>query len=339
MRQRLAGKADSMALMDDDRSAELTDLLTGQDGVLRVKSAMKYLTRDALRWRVSSGRWQLPCRGIVVAQSGPLNEIQVLRIAALWAGHGAALAGLTAATLDGLRGFADGVSADRPIHVLIPAFCPVRRERPWLPVVVHYSRLLGEGDIHPLRQPPRTRIARSVVDAAAWMATDRGAQAVLAAGVQQRLVRVEDLAAVVTRNQRLPRRGLISNTLEDIAGGAQALSELDFTRLLRRHRLPEPDRQAQRLDSTGRRRWLDAAWEAARLIVEVDGIHHLDAAQYWADMDRDNDFTLSGYRVLRFPAFAVRYNPGLIARQIRDALAAARQPGLMSERGPGRMGP
>jgi very-short-patch-repair endonuclease len=340
MRPRLAGEAGWMVLTDDDRSAELTDLLTGQDGVLRVESAMKYLTRDVLRWRVSSGRWQLPCRGIVVAQSGPLTEIQVLRIAALWAGPGAALAGLTAATLDGLRGFADGGHrADRPIHVLIPACCPVRRVRPCLPLVVHYSRLLGEEDIHPLRQPPRTRIARSAVDAAAWMATDRGAQAVLAAAVQQRLVRVEDLATVVARNQRLPRRGLISNTLDDIAGGAQALSELDFTRLLRRHRLPEPDRQAQRLDSTGRRRWLDAAWEAARLIVEVDGIHHLDAAQYWADMDRDNDFTLSGYRVLRFPAFAVRYSPGLIARQIRDALAAARQPGLATERSPGRMGP
>ncbi|MDQ2813643.1 MAG: hypothetical protein M3Z75_17700 [Actinomycetota bacterium] len=42
---------------------------------------------------------------------------------------------------------------------------------------MHYSRLLRESDIHPLRLPPRTRMARSVIDAAAWMATDRGAQA------------------------------------------------------------------------------------------------------------------------------------------------------------------
>jgi hypothetical protein len=293
-----------------DHDAGLADLLSGQDGVLRVDSAMKYLTRDALRWRVTSGRWQQPCRGVVVAQSGPLTEIQVLRIVALWAGPGAALAGLTAATLDGLTGFADlGKPADRPIHVLVPAFCPVRRQRPRLPLVVHYSRLLGGDDVHPLRQPPRTRIARSLVDAAAWMATDRGAQAVLAAGVQQRLARVADLTAVVARNQRLPRRVVIKATLDDIAGGAQALSELDFTRLLRRHRLPEPDRQAQRRDASGRRRWLDAVWEAARLIVEVDGIHHMDAAQYWADTERDNDFILGGYRVLRFPAFVCGTTP------------------------------
>ncbi len=309
----------------DDHDAELADLLSGQDGVLCVEGAMKYLTRDALRWRVSSGRWQQPCRGVVVAHSGPLTEIQVLRIAALWAGPGAALAGLTAATLDGLQGFADrGRPADRPIHVLVPAFCPVRRQRPSLPLVVHYSRLLGDDEIHPLRQPPRTRIARSLVDAASWMATDRGAQAVLAAGVQQRLVRVADLTAVVARNQRLPRRAIIKATLDDIAGGAQALSELDFTRLLRAHRLPAPDRQAQRPDSSGRRRWLDAVWEAARLIVEVDGIHHMEAAQYWADTDRDNDFTLRGYRVLRFPAFVVRYNPGYVAGKVRDALRKER---------------
>jgi very-short-patch-repair endonuclease len=147
---------------------------------------------------------------------------------------------------------------------------------------------------------------------------------VLAAGVQQRLARPQDLRAVVTGNERRPRRAMLMATLDDIAGGAQALSELDLARLVRRYRLPEPDRQAPRRDSAGRCRWLDASWEAARLIVEVDGIHHLDAAQYWADMDRDNDFTLDGYRVLRFPAFVVRYHGDYVAGKIRGALGLAR---------------
>lgn len=306
---------------EGDSPPGLADVLSWHDGVLRADSAMKFLTRDALRWRVSSGRWQQPCRGIVVAQSGPLTELQALRIAVLWAGPGGALAGLTAASLDGLQGFTDrGQLAERPIHILVPASSPARRTRPDLPLVVHYSRLLGADDIHPMREPRRTRMARSLVDAAAWMATDRGAQAVLAAGVQQRLARLEDLSATVARNQRLPRRGMITDTLEDIAGGAHALSELDFTRLIRRYRLPPPDRQASRTDSAGRRRWLDAVWKTARLVVEVDGRHHMDAAQYWADMDRDNDLTVDGYRVLRFPAFLVRYHPGYVARKIRAAL-------------------
>src|SRR5579859_3675972 len=221
---------------EDDHDPVLAELLNSHDGVLHVDVAMKYLTRGALRWRVSSGRWQQPCHGIVVAQSGPLTEVQVLRIAALWGGPDAALAGLTASRLDGLSGFDDQgrPPAERPIHLLIPASAPMRRARPSLPLVVHYSRLLGPDDVHPLREPRRTRVARSLVDAAAWMGSDRGAQAVLAAGVQQRLVRPGDLLAVVTANRRLARRAMISATLDDIAGGTQALSELDLSRLVGR---------------------------------------------------------------------------------------------------------
>ena len=84
-------------------------------------------------------------------------------------------------------------------------------------------------------------MARSLVDAAAWMPTDRGAMGILAAGVQQRLARVDDLGQVVVRIEKLRRRALMTGVLVDIAGGAQALSELDFTRqVVRRHRLPEP---------------------------------------------------------------------------------------------------
>jgi very-short-patch-repair endonuclease len=298
----------------------LAALLREQDKVIDTASALGWMSRQELRWRVTSGRWQRPCYGIVVAHSGPMTQRQRLWTAVMWAGHGAVLAGLTAARLDGLEGFAGPDGENQPIHLLVPASRSVRRVPPGLPFVVHYSTVLSSEDVHPLRQPRRTRVARSLVDAAAWMAADRGAQAVLAAGVQQRLVRPADMMAVVARNRRLPRRAMIKDTLDDIAGGAQALSELDFTRLIRRYRLPAPDRQAPRHDAAGRRRWLDAVWETARLIVEVDGIHHMDAAQYWADMDRDNDFTLDGYRVLRFPAFIVRYRPGYVAATIRGVL-------------------
>jgi very-short-patch-repair endonuclease len=302
----------------------LTDLLRKQDGVVSTASALGWLSRQQLRWRVTSGRWQQPCHGIIVAHSGPMTQKQQLWAALLWAGEGAVLAGLTAARLDGLDGFPGRENAAQPIHLLVPASRSIRRKPPGLSVAVHYSTTLTPGDVHPLREPRRTRMARSLVDAAAWMGSDRGAQAVLAAGVQQRLVRPGDLLAVVIGNRRLPRRAMITATLDDIAGGAQALSELDLIRLVRRHRLPEPDRQAPRRAADGRRRWLDAVWEAAGLIVEVDGIHHLDADQYWADMDRDNDFTADGYRILRFPAFVVRYQAGYVAGKIRDAL---RSPG------------
>lgn len=297
---------------------ELDDLLAYQDGVIATRSALTYLSYAALRWRLASGRWQQPCRGVVVAHSGPLSRIQILRAVLIWAGPGAAIAGLTAARLQGFRGLDENTES---IHLLLPAARTAPAVRPSFPLVVHYSRSLGPRDIHPVRQPRQTRIARSLVDAAAWMTTDRGAQAVLVAGIQQRLARVSDLQAEVDRNERLRRRRLVNATLADVAGGAHALSELDFTRLVvRQFHLPEPDRQVPRRDGNGRRRWLDAYWERARLVVEIDGAAHLDVLQYWDDMNRDNDLTLERYRVLRFPAWVIRHHPDYVASRIRRVL-------------------
>ncbi len=276
------------------------------------------MTPDALRWRVESGRWQRPCRGIVIAHSGPLTSGQKLWVASLWAGPGAALGGLTAARLWGLRGFDE---ADDTIHVVLPPGRERRTGRPPLPLIVHYSRNLAQCDVHPSRQPPRTRAARSLVDAASWRLTDRGAQAVLAAGVQQGLVLPEHLAAELGRNPRVRRHMLMTQTVDDISGGSRALSELDFLRyVVRPFGLPLPDRQVPRTDQNGRRRWLDALWEKARLIVEVDGAGHADILQYWADMDRDNQLSLQGYTTLRYASFTIRYRPDYVAAQIRASL-------------------
>jgi len=111
-------------------------------------------------------------------------------------------------------------------------------------------------------------------------------------------------------------------TLADVEGGAEALSELDFCDVVRRFGLPEPDRQFERVDEQGRR-WLDAVWEWARLVVEIDGRWHMDARAWWEDMQRGNELQIDGYRVLRFPAFAVRDYPRAVAAQIARALGQA----------------
>lgn len=303
-------------------SRHIQEFLDDLDGVTDVRNALLWLSREEIRWRITSGRWQRPCRGVLVAQSGPLSPIQVLRVALLWAGRGAALAGLTAARLDGFRGLAN--TEAEPVHLLFPPGRNMRTPPPGMRVTVHYSRMLGPEDIHPVRSPRRTRIARSLVDAAAWMPTDRGAMAVLAAGVQQRLVRPQQLIDQVARNIRLKRRRLIGQTLLDIAGGAHALSELDFTMLvIRGYRLPEPDRQFSRIDSAGRRGYLDAAWDQWRIVAEIDGAAHREPLEHWNDMDRDNQLRLAGYQVFRFPAFMVRADPGCVAETIRKALRQA----------------
>ena len=117
----------------------LTDLLRKQDGVVSTASALGWLSRQQLRWRVTSGRWQQPCHGIIVAHSGPMTQKQQLWAALLWAGEGAVLAGLTAARLDGLDGFPGRDNAAQPIHLLVPASRSIRRKPPGLSVVAAAS--------------------------------------------------------------------------------------------------------------------------------------------------------------------------------------------------------
>lgn len=298
---------------------ELDELLARQSGVVTLAVAMSLLGRGTVRWRLERGRWQQPRPGVVVTHSGPVGRTQALWVDVLCAGGDAVLAGLTAAICDGLRGFEPETT-----HVLVPWGRTVARREG---IVVRRSRHLGTADVHPIRLPPRTRLPRSLIDAAVWAANNDRARAILAAGVQQRLVRVGDLHDVIDRLPSVPRRKLLRHTLADIAGGAEALSELDFVHLLRRFGLPEPTRQVVRRDRHGRRRWLDAYFDPWGVVVEIDGCWHMEAQAWWADMDRDNQLTIAGERVLRFPSFALREEQERVAHQIAAALRSAGWPG------------
>jgi hypothetical protein len=304
----------------------LDEVLAEHESVLGTSLALRFMTESQLRWQITSGRWQKPGRGVVVAQSGPLTDRQLLRAALLRAGPQAVLAGLTAARLDGFKGFDDKrASRETPIYLIVPVGYKRRTPPLGLNVVTHFSRALTDLDVHRTRQPRRTRIARSLIDAAVWMPTDRGAMAILAAGVQQGLARAADLQQVAGRIELLHRRKLITETLGDIAGGSQALSELDFTRyVVRGFRLPEPSRQAARRDARGRRRWTDVMWDEYKVVVEIDGAQHTeDPLQRWDDMERDIGLSLDGYLTLRFPAWLVRTDPEYVARRILEALSRA----------------
>jgi very-short-patch-repair endonuclease len=138
--------------------------------------------------------------------------------------------------------------------------------------------------------------------------------------VQQGVVLPEHLAAELDRRP-MNRRGIMRATVGDIAGGAHALSELDLLNyVLRPFRLPAPDLQVPRRDARGRKRWLDAVWEEAKVIVEIDGAGHADVLQYWDDMDRDNELRLQGYTTLRYAGFMIRYQADYVAGQITQAL-------------------
>jgi len=58
------------------------------------------------------------------------------------------------------------------------------------------------------------------------------------------------------------------------------------------------------------------------VLVEIDGVQHLDARQAWADMKRQNDLWVAGLRVLRFASWLIRGRPDEVIEQVRRALIA-----------------
>ena len=171
-----------------------------------------------------------------------------------------------------------------------------------------------------LAWPPRTTPARSTIDAARWSATDLQARTVITSVVQQRIADPQDLLDAAYRITRLRRRAVIFAAIHDAAGGSESVSEQDFVLLCRHNGLPTPTRQSSVRDSTGRARFRDAFFEEWNLHVEIDGSQHMDARNWWADMQRQNAMWTPGVRVLRFPAWAIRNEPEKVVAILRQAL-------------------
>ncbi len=116
---------------------------------------------------------------------------------------------------------------------------------------------------------------------------------------------------------------MLTAAVRDIAMGAEALSEIDFLSLCRSAGLPPPTLQAVRCDASGRRRYLDALWElpdGRKVAVEIDGALHLAPRSWWNDQVRQNEVTLGGVMVLRFPSVILRTERATVIRQLRRAL-------------------
>jgi hypothetical protein len=115
---------------------------------------------------------------------------------------------------------------------------------------------------------------------------------------------------------------VLTKALVDIAGGAHAMSEIDFIRFCKRNRLPKPVHQVVRKDANGRRRYLDAVLvgPAGEVRVEIDGALHLVVQTYWSDMYRGNERTIARQGQLRFPSYVIYANDPQAIGQLRRAL-------------------
>lgn len=286
----------------------------GQAGVVHRRQLYALgMTRWQVMAEVRARRWTRLGPETLSTGAGPITRDADWWRAVLEVGPRAALAGVSALQAEGLRGITSDV-----IHAAAPKSARPRRARG---VFVHETRRLREEDVatHGL---PRMRPAPAAVLAALWARSDREAALFLVATVQQRLTSVEALQESVDRVRRHPRRRLLRAVLRDVSDGAQSLGELDFARMCRSRGLPAPSRQRLVRLPSGRI-YLDVAWDDYCLVVEIDGVQHLEAAAQLPDAFRQNEVTLTDRTVLRIPVIALRCEPEPFLDQVERALRAA----------------
>jgi hypothetical protein len=270
----------TFALRADDPDP-LVALAERQHGVI----GRRQLREFGIAWRraddeIREQRWQARGNRVIVMHNGELTRVQQWWTGVIHAGPRAVLCGLSAAEAGGLKGWETDVS-----HVAVGKGVRVPKLDG---LKVHESRRLKRSDRHPARALPQTPLPRSLIDGATWCPEPQLGCAVLAAGVQQRLVRVPDLRSELAAAGEVAHAKILRLTLDDIAGGSHSLAEIDFFRLCQRFGLPAPERQVIRRDAQGRRRYLDAYFrlrDGSVLVVEVDGGLHLRIGSWWKRHD------------------------------------------------------
>lgn len=280
----------------------------------RAALAARGLTRSQLRAQLDARRWR-ECGGAIVLHNGALTRRQSWRAALVNAGPRSMLTAFTAAEYHGMRGWERDT-----IHVLAPLSVS-GREVAEFTVRLHRTRR-WQWPSDPLVFRCQG-LAPAVVIAASTFPSPRPGCGLLAAAVQQRLLDVSSLEHALQRATRTRHRAALLAAVQDISGGSQALSEIDFTRLCRRAGLPAPVQQRVRREPSGRRRYLDASWRRSdgRLVIaEVDGAVHLNPRRWWEDQSRQNELTIADALVLRFPSVVVRHDEATVIAQLRRAL-------------------
>src|SRR3954451_17000009 len=293
------------------------DPLRAQCGVA-TRSQLRRLgwTEWQIEAQIEGRRWRLLNEHVVATPNGPLTPSQRVWAVDLSAPGLHGMAGLTAMQMWGVTGFETDT-----VQMLVPRGGHV------LPVAdviveIHESRRFGPDDVVHGRAPQLVRLARATVDAAAWSEDLWTAYRVLVAPVQQRRLRATHLRAEIIAATRMRYRRQLLALANDLCGGAEALSEVEFLRSCRRHGLPRPVCQ-RRMDNAGHWRYLDATFvraDESLLRVEIDGGIHLSLAVRSRDTLKDNEANLDRKLVLRFASAASYADDPQALDQIRRGL-------------------
>ena len=282
---------------------DVTALLRRQRGLIAYWQATELgLGRAALRRACATG-WMRVTPHVLCDREGDLTVAQIRVAGVLECGPTSLLAGRSALAEAGWRGNDEDV-----IEVIAPRGTRHRAApRPgWLRVHHPEDEVRGGGF------PPRTRTARAAIDAAAWARTPKEVLFLLTSAAQQRLVTLDQLQRELEVRRRVRNAPVIRSVLASMREGVTTVGEERFLRECRRRGLPKPRLQVVRRGD-GKIRRVDAEFrglDGRLVIVEIDGIGHLEVGTWHDDVQRHNELAFStGAVILRVTNWQLEYEP------------------------------
>ncbi len=293
---------------------QLVDLTIHTRGLItRAQLSVAGYSSESVRRRVDRRLWQLITPQVVLLHSKPVERLEEISAAAMHFANGV-VTGSAALELHGLPG-----PDDLRIDLITPRGGKVTPSARWK---IHTS----ENDIPLLKSwPPQTELAFSTAFAMGTARTARQGAFYGTWALSQGLVTFEQLNQVCD-NLGFVRIGRFARLRFAImAPGAMSVHELDFLNLCKQFGLPQPALQQPRVDSQGKRRYLDALFTSGSksVAVEIDGVGHLEFDVKLDDAVRSNEMALQNIPIVRIPGIALRSDPSPFMRQIRQFLESA----------------
>jgi hypothetical protein len=297
-----------------DRGRTIAALAARQHGVVTRRQLVAAGLSSSMieRW-LAARRLHRLHRGVYALGHRRLRREGHWLAAVLAAGPGAVLSHREAAAVHALR-----PASRTTVDVTVAG----QRRAPG--VQVHRVARLTADDVAVVDGIPVTSIARTLVDLAAVLPARALAKALEEAERSNRFdLRAIEAALARTRGRNGGGHGAIRAALSALArsGTTVTRSRLEerFLRLIDVHGLPRPSANAWT-----HRMEVDAAWPAARLVVELDGWDaHRTRDAFQRDRTRSNDLQAEGWTVLRFTHADVVHTPAETAARIARALAQA----------------
>lgn len=280
--------------------------------ITRAQLAAAGIERWTIARRVKGERWQELSPTVIATTTGELSDHQHLWHAVLHAGPEAIVAGLMAAELAGLRNWR---------RDCITVFAPYTRGQ--VSPLAGFEFVRTKRSLRDLRvrqsSPPRMRLEPAILLFAAAEKSERAALGSIAATVQQQRTTPTLLLEWLERLRPLRRAALFERTLQEIAGGAHSMGELDVNRMCRVHRIARPRRQVRRRDASGRLRFTDCEWmtlDGRELVLEVDGAFHMNVEAWEDDLARQRALTATHRLIVRCTTRELRDESDRVARDL-----------------------